>query len=176
MDRAFASGSSASPPSAPGSPSIGYATAGNPGGGTPATKPGAYWFHMVTEELRGVIAAAGLTPSQSDITQLLQALPNALASRPEMAKSLAVNGYQKLPGGLIVQWGATAAAVAATDMFQTLPLTFPNAFYALVVSQSYTNNSGSIGYFSGGPNSQLGQFTWRGSVAGNAGFFIAIGK
>ena len=89
MDRAFASGSSASPPSAPGSPSIGYATAGNPGGGTPATKPGAYWFHMVTEELRGVIAAAGLTPSQSDITQLLQALPNALASRPEMAKSLA---------------------------------------------------------------------------------------
>lgn len=176
MDRAFASGSSASPPSAPGSPSIGYATAGNPGGGTPATKPGAYWFHMVTEELLGVIAAAGLTPSQSDITQLLQALPNALASRPEMAKSLAVNGYQKLPGGLIIQWGQTAATVAATDMFQTLPISFPSAFYAVVISQSYTNNSGSIGYLCGGPNGQLGQFTWRGSVAGNTGYFIAIGK
>lgn len=74
MDRAFSSGSSASPPAAPASPSIGYPTSGNSGTGTPATKPGPYWYHMITEELRGIIAAAGLTPTQADVTQLLQAL------------------------------------------------------------------------------------------------------
>lgn len=131
MDRAFASGSSASPPSAPGSPSIGYPTAGNPGGGTPATKPGPYWYHMITEELRGIIAAAGLTPSQSDITQLLQALPNALASRPEMAKSFSGNSYQKLPGGLIIQFGATTVS---NNTAITFPITFPNAVRSIVLS------------------------------------------
>lgn len=176
MDRAFESGAAGSAPSAPGSPSIGYPTGGNPGGGTQPTKPGPYWFHMITEELRAIVTAAGLTPAQSTIDQVLQALPNALASRPEMAKSLAANGYQKLPGGLILQWGSTAATTLGIDMFQSLPLAFPNAFYALVVSQSYTNNSGSIGYFCGGPNGQLSQFTWRGSVSGNGGCFIAIGK
>lgn len=74
MDRAFSSGASGTPPSAPGSPSIGYATSGNPSTGTPATKPGPYWYHMVTEEIRGVLVAAGLTPSQADVTQLLQSL------------------------------------------------------------------------------------------------------
>lgn len=175
MDRAFASGSSGTPPSAPGSPSIGYPTAGNPGGGTPATKPGPYWYHMITEELRAIISAAGLTPAQGTIDQVLQALPNALASRPEMAKSLAQNGYQKLPGGLIVQWGVTANCTTGTDMFQTLPLTFPNAGYAVIISEGYTFNSGSIGYFCGGFNS-LSQIVWRGTGGGNSGFFVAFGK
>ncbi len=175
MDRAFASGSSGTPPSAPGSPSIGYPTAGNPGGGTPATKPGPYWYHMITEELRAIISAAGLTPAQGTIDQVLQALPNALASRPEMAKSLAQNGYQKLPGGLIVQWGATSNCTTGTDMFQTLPLTFPNAGYAVIISEAYTFNSGSIGYFCGGFNS-LSQIVWRGTGGGNSGFFVAFGK
>lgn len=74
MDRAFSSGSSASPPAAPASPSLGYATAGNPGTGTPSTKPGAYWYHMITEEMRAVIAAAGIAATQSDLTQMSQAL------------------------------------------------------------------------------------------------------
>lgn len=175
MDRAFASGSSGTPPSAPGSPSIGYPTAGNPGGGTPPTKPGPYWYHMITEELRAIVSAAGLTPAQGTIDQVLQALPNALASRPEMAKSLATNGYQKLPGGLIMQWGITGSCTLSTDMFQTLPLTFPTAGYAVIISEGYTANSGSIGYFCGG-FSNLSTIVWRGTGGGNSGHFVAFGK
>jgi len=74
MDRAYASGSSGSAPSVPASPSIGYPTAGNPGTGTPATKPGAWWYHMVTEELRKVIADAGLTPDHANLGQLSAAI------------------------------------------------------------------------------------------------------
>ena len=74
MDRAFLSGASASPPTAPASPSVGYASAGNPGTGTPATKPGPFWYHMVTEELRQIIIDAGLTPDHTNTSQLSQAV------------------------------------------------------------------------------------------------------
>lgn len=74
MDRAFSSGSSASPPTPPGSPSIGYPSSGNPGTATPATKPGAWWYHMITEELLAIQAAAGLTPSQISINQVATAI------------------------------------------------------------------------------------------------------
>ena len=77
MDHVFESGASGTPPSAPASPSTGYATAGNPGGGVPATKPGPWWYHMVTEELRAVIVAAGLTPDHTSVVQLLAALRSA---------------------------------------------------------------------------------------------------
>lgn len=74
MDRAYTSGAAGSPPSAPGSPSSGYPTAGNPGTGTPATKPGPWWYHMVTEEIRKVISDAGLTPDYTNLSQLSQAI------------------------------------------------------------------------------------------------------
>lgn len=74
MDRVFESGAVGSPPSAPASPSTGYTTAGNPSTATPATKPGPYWFHQITEELRAVIVGAGLTPSHTNLEQLKEAI------------------------------------------------------------------------------------------------------
>jgi phage-related tail fiber protein len=74
MDRAYASGSSGSAPAALTSPSVGYPTGGNPGTGTPATKPGPWWYHMITEELRGVITTAGLTPDHANVGQLVIAI------------------------------------------------------------------------------------------------------
>lgn len=74
MDRTYSSGAAGSAPSAPASPSSGYPTAGNPDTGTPATKPGPYWYHMIMEELMAIISAAGITPAQGNLTQLLTAL------------------------------------------------------------------------------------------------------
>ncbi len=73
-NRKFQAASSASPPAVEASPSTGYPTDGNPSTATPATIPGARWFHQIGEELRGIITAAGLTPSDSDLTQLQQAV------------------------------------------------------------------------------------------------------
>lgn len=73
-NRAWLSGASATPPTAPVSPSSGYPTGGNPLTATPPTNPGAFWFHQTGEELRGVIVAAGLTPSTGALDQLLTAL------------------------------------------------------------------------------------------------------
>lgn len=80
MDRAFSSGASGTPPTAPVSPSVGFATSGNPATATPATKPGPYWYHMMTEEVRKVITDAGLTPDQTNLSQLSQAIQLLIAA------------------------------------------------------------------------------------------------
>lgn len=89
-------------------------------------------------------------------------------------QSLTASGYQKLPGGLILQQGTTAVA-AAGDVVTTLPIAFPNQFMQVLLTQDYTAGSGSIGYAGAFPTA-LNQFTWRGSLAGNAYRFWAVGR
>lgn len=45
---------------------------------------------------------------------------------------LAANGYQKLPGGLIIQWGKTSTAVSSANLSVAFPVAFPNACVAVV--------------------------------------------
>ena len=49
------------------------------------------------------------------------------------ASSLAAGGYQKLPGGLIIQWSNGTVTAAASANF-SFPITFPNACLQLVAS------------------------------------------
>lgn len=274
MDRAYSSGAAGSAPTAPASPSIGYPSAGNPGTGTPATKPGAYWYHMMMEEMLAVIAAAGITPDWTKLTQLASAIqsgklfssaaggtadaitasfspaittlfngmalyiraaaanatttptftPNngtvaakqivkgagaalavgdiaggghwielqydatldrwvllnpatgvsaatAFASNAEAQalsiatkalspstlaaalkggnQSLAASGYQKLPGGLIIQWGSVAG-VSNSSVAVTFPVAFPSACRSLVVGSELS--SGASATYIDGPN------------------------
>lgn len=175
MDRAYASGASATPPTPPASPSTGYPTAGNPAMAVPPTKPGKYWYFMITEELRNVVSAAGLSPLQSDVTQILQALPAALASRPEMARNLSVNGYQKLPGGLILQWGRASTSAAGTAAI-TFPIAFPTAClntYATISAAAVAgSNTMSIDRSSLTP---VGATAWVGTASVRDFSFFAIG-
>ena len=167
MDRAFESGAVVVAPSVPAVPSVGYPTGGNPVGGVPATKPGAYWFHMLTEEIRAVIVAGGLTPDPAVLNQLLQALPAALASRPEMAKSLSINGYQKLPGGLILQWGD----VGGTAGTYTFPIAFPTKCIVALAGDSDSSPAvSSAAPATAGPN--VTQITVWGA---DVNFWFAIG-
>jgi hypothetical protein len=49
--------------------------------------------------------------------------------------SLAQNGYQKLPGGLIIQWGrATLSHFSCTV---TYPITFPSAVFSVLITSSF---------------------------------------
>lgn len=73
MDRKYASGAAGSPPALDNN-SDGFPTEGNPGTGTPATKPGAHMFYMIVEEIMSVITDAGLTPSKLSVTQLRDAV------------------------------------------------------------------------------------------------------
>jgi hypothetical protein len=92
------------------------------------------------------------------------------------SKSLSANGYQRIAGGLIIQWGSFAFGASATGTV-TLPLTFPSSF----ASASYTTN------FGGGQNTfnwtiglyptSTSTFAWTNasSSAGGTAYWIAIG-
>lgn len=107
MDRTYESGAAGSPPSAPASPSSGYPTAGNPQTATPSTKPGPWWYHMMTEELRAVIVAAGLTPDHTDVTQLSQAIQALFVANQ---KAVVINGATfeaSVANGEVVRWDSS---------------------------------------------------------------------
>lgn len=97
MDHFNTSAGSASEPTAPAAPDNPYFTSGNPGLGVPATVPGPYWFHMISEEILNVITAAGITPDHEDLTQLqtailsliTAAIPDAPSDASETVKGIA---------------------------------------------------------------------------------------
>jgi len=61
----------------------------------------------------------------SDLGSLATALTNL-----GFVKSLGSSGYQKLPGGLIVQWGTLTTGGSGSDAV-TFPITFPNACFGV---------------------------------------------
>lgn len=118
----------------PSDPSIGLVggkfTDGDPLGGVPASRDPSSWANGMTDELLNVITAAGLTPDEADNTQLLAALGG-------FVKSLTTNGYAKLPGGLIIQWGLSMASTAGVSV--TWPLTWPHACLAAAETDQTAN-------------------------------------
>lgn len=88
----FQAAAIATPPAAETSPSAGYPTDGDPSGGVPATVPGAAWFYQVLAEMHAVLTAAGITPDDTDLTQLLTAIQTLdTASKKVQAVARAAN-------------------------------------------------------------------------------------
>ncbi|WP_304308056.1 hypothetical protein [Pseudacidovorax intermedius] len=118
---------------------------GNLALGRPPTAFSAAWCNTLQEELAGPIEASGLTLDPANRLQLLAALsrPGVFqtpgvsdsSTRPATtafvravnAGLLAANGYQKLPSGLIMQWGISGVVAAGSFAAITLPIAFPNA-------------------------------------------------
>jgi hypothetical protein len=95
MDRKWKSGALGTVPPTPNT-STGYPTEGNPGGAIPATKPGEWWYYMVTEELRNVLVAAGITPDVANLTQLAAAIAviAAASSGGQVVQTTTLTGTQ----------------------------------------------------------------------------------
>lgn len=72
---------------------------------------------------------------------------SALGGSSEFMNSKASNGYQKLPNGLIIQWGGLTSSGSA-DVLATFPIAFPNNVLQVSVcanqgnSNAYANLSG----------------------------------
>lgn len=92
-----------------------------------------------SETVAGKIEIANASESQS-LTDLVRALtPGRLASAFQGAnQSFAVNGYQKLPGGFIMQWGTTASITGAGgSLSTTLPIAFPSAILKVMIVPNF---------------------------------------
>lgn len=64
----------------------------------------------------------------------------SLAENIPATKSLAGNGYIKLAGGLIVQWG-TDASSGTVDTTVTFPIAFPNQVFSVVATKAGATES-----------------------------------
>lgn len=96
---------------------------------------------------------AGKAPLDSPVFTGVPVAPNPLTGArtdqvatmrkfsDEFVASLGVNGYQKLPSGLILQWGSTAALPAGSTTAITFPIAFPSACLSVTVNGA--NSSGS---------------------------------
>ena len=63
---------------------------------------------------------------------------NEYALLTQYANSLTKNGYQKLPGGLIIQWGETPDYHPEGIFTVTLPIPFPNAIFMVMGGSDWT--------------------------------------
>jgi hypothetical protein len=87
-------------------------------------------------------------------------------------KSLAANGYYKLPGGLIVQWTFTGSISGNSSVTWTYPVAFPNNAFAVLTS-------GAGGFLSGANVGTVGLSTaviWNTSSNAQAAYAFAIGN
>ena len=70
-----------------------------------------------------------------------QAIATMQTFADEFASSLAASGYQKLPSGLIIQWGIAGAVAAGQSALVTFPISFPNVIWSIVPCGMSASNS-----------------------------------
>lgn len=88
--------------------------------------------------------------------------------------SLGGSGYQKLPSGLIVQWGSKAASANLTAQLVTFPIAFPNSIFAATVLDAQTASTATSAWRTSISNSGLSYATSAG-VTGTQ-YWIAVGN
>jgi hypothetical protein len=71
---------------------------------------------------------------------------NAAINLGQFVSSFSGNGYQKFPGGLIIQWGLTTVTSSDTSFSVTFPVTFPTACRSVQITpfQPATNTGTGI--------------------------------
>ncbi|EMY3201887.1 hypothetical protein AAIM51_003065 [Escherichia coli] len=90
--------------------------------------------------------------------------------------SASVPGYQKLPSGLIIQWGSIDVPLTSQDTVTYFPIAFPNRCLRVLVSQDYTPDSGAVGYIAcAGFSSDPVKFISRAGTPGLGASFLALG-
>jgi hypothetical protein len=86
--------------------------------------------NAATETASGIVKLATATEAQALASAVVALTPARLADAFKGEnQSLSANGYQKLPGGLIIQWGTREG-----DGSVTFPIAFPNAVFQLAFS------------------------------------------
>jgi hypothetical protein len=88
-----------------------------------------------------------------------------------MAQSKTANGYVKLPGGVIIQWGHVAATTGSSAI--VYPIAFPNASINVAITMLY--NVGISYGIIGDLSSKTGFTIFPSDAASNERIWLAIG-
>jgi hypothetical protein len=95
-----------------------------------------------TDARRGLVELATNAEVQAGTDTVRAVTPAGLAS---FARSLSGSGYQRLPGGLILQWGQTGATIGANaQVVVPLPVAFPAAALQAVSTAVTSSTNGQV--------------------------------
>lgn len=131
---------------------------------------------FVADNQAGNVADDGVVANfEAQIKAAIQAIVTGLFTGSNQQKTAV--GYQKLPGGLILQWGnGTSSGTGTSNLVFTMPMTFPTAFLGAALMTSGGNAIGSI---TGSSASGFAVTTYNAATAAIAGglgmYYIAIG-
>lgn len=89
-------------------------------------------------------------------------------------QSLSASGYQKLPGGLIVQWKKTGVIATNSHASVTFPIAFPNAFITGSVTVDLGSNSTRDAYSIANPTT-TGCDVYTTGAGGSDSYLIVFG-
>lgn len=115
-------------------PTTGKFTDGDPLSDLPASRDSADYQNMIFDSLINLIEGASLTPDEEDLTLVLQAVQALGVSEAEFANSLLEDGYQQLPGGLILQWGTMQTTT--NEVNYPYNITYPTASLSVLITGS----------------------------------------
>lgn len=111
--------------------SNGEYTNGNVANGVPPTIINAEMLNTFQRELVNAVEGAGIELNPNDDGQLSKAIGKTIKQQSQAL--LANAGYQKMPSGLIIQWGIISGAGSAS-VTENYPLKFPNDLFQSVAA------------------------------------------
>lgn len=93
--------------------------------------------------VKGIVELATDGEAQALSSALLALTPSTLNTALKGAnQSLSTNGYQKLPGGLILQWAVVGSIGSNSNSSFPFPISFPNSVLAVFTSRKSSNSDG----------------------------------
>lgn len=103
-------------------------------------------FALSADSGTGDVTATN-TPPLDDNTKKLSTTEFLLNQFTGTGKrSLAGSGYQKLPGGLIIQWGTIASTVANGQRTITFPIAFPTGCLFAITCANTTTTTAAVAF------------------------------
>ena len=125
------------------------------------------------KDVAGLLAYLGLgEAAKSDVGTG----DNQIPDMGSFMLSVSSVGYQKLPSGLILQWGSIGTTDIPKDLVTHFPIAFPNRCLRVLVSQDYTPDSGAVGYIAcAGFSADPVKFITRANQPGLGASFLALG-
>ncbi|NKB37844.1 MAG: hypothetical protein GKR93_11860 [Gammaproteobacteria bacterium] len=132
----------------------------------------AHTHSNATTSVKGLAELATNAETQAGTDTVRSVTPASLAS---FAKSHATSGYQKLPGGLILQWGQTSLSSGVATI--TFPIAFASAVYSAVTGDYATSIAGTRYHGFNFGTASTTQITIYGNISeGETVRWFAVGK
>ncbi|HFL9987823.1 phage tail protein [Escherichia coli] len=129
--------------------------------------------HLSGKDVAGLLAYLGLGEAAK---RNVGTGANQIPDMGSFMLSASVTGYQKLPSGLIIQWGSIDVPLTSQDTVTYFPIAFPNRCLRVFATQDYTPGSANVGYIAcAGYNQDPVKFISRAGVPGLGASFFALG-